>query len=297
MRKVSLRWTFLASLLAMGMTVSARAQGTPTIHATPHNNEVNLINFAGGPQSPPPLSTGGYVLTNSNVAAAGTASNPIIANTPGTSGVSILTALYGAGNYTQITTPAQTPNLNGINLMATVKYAAANENLGYYRNGTGALSSILQVGVAPGSNGFYAAGQITVTNGGGATQLGTNSFLLTPGQSGNPFEFALQVGGTGGAIYSQNLTSVGSGVTDDGVEHLAEFQITGGANAGALVLAWEDGPAGQFAPGVAGDGDYNDLVIQINVLSVPEPSTMALAGLGALGLIGYGLRRRKAKGA
>jgi hypothetical protein len=33
------------------------------------------------------------------------------------------------------------------------------------------------------------------------------------------------------------------------------------------------------------------------VASVPEPSTMALAGLGALGLISYGLRRRKATGA
>jgi hypothetical protein len=33
------------------------------------------------------------------------------------------------------------------------------------------------------------------------------------------------------------------------------------------------------------------------VAGVPEPSTMALAGLGALGLIGYGLRRRKASGA
>jgi len=31
--------------------------------------------------------------------------------------------------------------------------------------------------------------------------------------------------------------------------------------------------------------------------AVPEPSTMALAGLGAMGLIGYGLRRRKALGA
>ena len=30
---------------------------------------------------------------------------------------------------------------------------------------------------------------------------------------------------------------------------------------------------------------------------VPEPSTLAIAGLGALGLIGYGLRRRKAAGA
>ncbi len=34
-----------------------------------------------------------------------------------------------------------------------------------------------------------------------------------------------------------------------------------------------------------------------SITSTPEPSTMALAGLGALGLIGYGLRRRKAMGA
>jgi len=31
--------------------------------------------------------------------------------------------------------------------------------------------------------------------------------------------------------------------------------------------------------------------------AVPEPSTLALAGIGALGMIGYGLRRRKASGA
>jgi len=33
------------------------------------------------------------------------------------------------------------------------------------------------------------------------------------------------------------------------------------------------------------------------ITAVPEPSTMAIAGLGALGFIGYGLRRRKALGA
>jgi hypothetical protein len=36
---------------------------------------------------------------------------------------------------------------------------------------------------------------------------------------------------------------------------------------------------------------------QLTQTSTPEPSTMAIAGLGALGMIGYGLRRRKAKGA
>jgi hypothetical protein len=33
-----------------------------------------------------------------------------------------------------------------------------------------------------------------------------------------------------------------------------------------------------------------------NFTAVPEPSSMAIAGLGALGMIGYGLRRRKALG-
>jgi len=33
------------------------------------------------------------------------------------------------------------------------------------------------------------------------------------------------------------------------------------------------------------------------ILGVPEPSSMAIAGIGALGMIGYGLRRRKALGA
>jgi hypothetical protein len=36
---------------------------------------------------------------------------------------------------------------------------------------------------------------------------------------------------------------------------------------------------------------------QIPSTSVPEPSTLALTGLGTLGLVGYGLRRRKARGA
>jgi hypothetical protein len=35
----------------------------------------------------------------------------------------------------------------------------------------------------------------------------------------------------------------------------------------------------------------------MTIQQVPEPSTMALAGLGAMGMIGYGLRQRKARGA
>jgi len=48
-----------------------------------------------------------------------------------------------------------------------------------------------------------------------------------------------------------------------------------------------------------GAGDSATLTINTTVVAaaVPEPSTMAIAGLGALGMIGYGLRRRKALGA
>jgi hypothetical protein len=47
----------------------------------------------------------------------------------------------------------------------------------------------------------------------------------------------------------------------------------------------------------AGDAASFTLSTTVTPSVVPEPSTMALAGLGALGLIGYGLRRRKASGA
>jgi hypothetical protein len=44
---------------------------------------------------------------------------------------------------------------------------------------------------------------------------------------------------------------------------------------------------------LTGGGDVNFSAHE-NVTAVPEPSTMAIAGLGVLGLIGYGLRRRLA---
>jgi len=45
----------------------------------------------------------------------------------------------------------------------------------------------------------------------------------------------------------------------------------------------------------AGDSGNINVNGSTTVSAVPEPSTMALAGLGALGFVGYALRRRKAK--
>jgi len=46
-----------------------------------------------------------------------------------------------------------------------------------------------------------------------------------------------------------------------------------------------------------GAGGELNFAANTTLSPVPEPSTMAIAGLGALGMIGYGLRRRKALGA
>jgi len=59
---------------------------------------------------------------------------------------------------------------------------------------------------------------------------------------------------------------------------------------------------GQTLTITLGGGDSSNFTFKTNVgpaglTSVPEPSSMALAGLGGLGLIGYGLRRRRALGA
>ncbi len=47
----------------------------------------------------------------------------------------------------------------------------------------------------------------------------------------------------------------------------------------------------------AGNSSNINATTTLSAVAVPEPSTMAIAGLGALGMIGYGLRRRKALGA
>jgi hypothetical protein len=54
---------------------------------------------------------------------------------------------------------------------------------------------------------------------------------------------------------------------------------------------------GDSTDGNAGVTSFTDMQQRFSQTAVPEPSSIAVAGLGALGMIGYGLRRRKARGA
>jgi hypothetical protein len=80
---------------------------------------------------------------------------------------------------------------------------------------------------------------------------------------------------------------------------------TSGSSSTLLFTLSAAGPPFSLSQALAitlGGGNSAQLTIITRALTqlpntVPEPSTMALAGLGALGLIGYGLRRHKVLGA
>jgi hypothetical protein len=112
----------------------------------------------------------------------------------------------------------------------------------------------------------------------GQTKL-NQSIDLTDGFQASATEIQFTLTNTSGMWTSAHLGLPGSVLTPTGNNQIAAAQIG----------AWKVGdPNGYNPTGFAGDASLDRPPI---VSGVPEPSTMALVALGAVGFLGYGLRR------
>jgi hypothetical protein len=143
---------------------------------------------------------------------------------------------------------------------------------------------------------------------------GTNStyaILMNLYSDGGPYEWASQLhfDKSTGKVYSENLTTGNPNlplITNNWVE--LKWDINLGTNSvseyyGGTLLStheWADTANGKTVKGVAaidlyanndqGSSAYYD---NIRLAPVPEPSTLALLGVGTFGLLGYAWRRRR----
>lgn len=155
-----------------------------------------------------------------------------------------------------------------------------------------------------GPDGFFSAGQstnINSLNGIAGIQCDACFFMAgvfeTNTEPSDPAPAELNMTGDENfATLSPALNQVffiGDGLTGTGSGSLQTFSIPEGAT--QLYLGFVDGWNGvdnfQGDPGWYGD-NRGSLAVTYNIAPIPEPSTFALLGVGAVGLIGWVWRQR-----
>jgi hypothetical protein len=137
----------------------------------------------------------------------------------------------------------------------------------------------------------YSNGTFSMQTGGGSNPPSsdgtitfkpvTNTFAFTV----NPISSTI----SNGASISQSTIdsqSKSTTVTSTNSSDMVAYRIMIGGQVN-YILMWNLSGAGSLS-----SGNYNDLVLDVYGLQNPEPTSLALMGLGAFGLIAYRLRRR-----
>lgn len=159
------------------------------------------------------------------------------------------------------------------------RYAAFEQRFGYYTinaaDPDAALSGDANVDAQGVSGDYHHLFDVELGN--EIIPVGASPGTLDEGDSPIGFYDTTPLGGAN-TWYSQ------SGRNSDGEDHMVAYWATvdGELSDTMFIIAFED------LPGL-GDADYNDLVIQIDLVPVPEPAT---AGLLLMGLVAVVARRR-----